>query len=60
MEIAINENYGTLVLNAVFSFIPGLGNIAASAIAGGRLLCADFSFRYRLFKDIDQYIFCRG
>ena len=35
MEIAINENYGTLVLNAVFSFIPGLGNIAASAIAGG-------------------------
>jgi len=26
---------GSLVLNAVFSFIPGLGNIAASAIAGG-------------------------
>jgi len=26
---------GTLVVNAVFSFFPGLGNIAASAIAGG-------------------------
>ena len=26
---------GSLVMNAVFSFIPGLGNIAASAIAGG-------------------------
>lgn len=48
---------GSLVLNAIYS---GIRKYCCIGNSRGRLLCADFSFRYRLFKDINQYIFCRG